>query len=317
MKNLFFISFAVAGMMFASCSSDETVEMVKNQNAIEFKTFINNSTRANDVTIDNFYKFTLWGKMTNGTNTGTPFDAVDCSKTSGVWSYGTPVYWNKGYEYSFEAIAPKMACTFTPGATCGTWGSLSFNNGTGDIDLLYAAKKCDKVIEGSCPAPVDLQFNHILSRVRFEFINAMDDKSVLKVTDVHITNAYSEGTATLAENLTDVSWTSTNTGDLNFGDVVTKVTELQGRTEHKYLIPIQKDYVITFKVKRTHHGIEDNYNHTVTIPALALKPGNSYDLIATINASNVDPSGEELCPIQFNISVNGWGNFTDTTMPEY
>ena len=48
MKNLFFISFAVAGMMFASCSSDETVEMVKNQNAIEFKTFINNSTRASN-----------------------------------------------------------------------------------------------------------------------------------------------------------------------------------------------------------------------------------------------------------------------------
>ena len=45
MRNLFLIGMAAVGMMCASCSSDENVEMANNKNAIEFKTFVNNSTR--------------------------------------------------------------------------------------------------------------------------------------------------------------------------------------------------------------------------------------------------------------------------------
>ena len=63
MKNLFLIGMAAASMMLASCSSDENVEMANNKNAIEFKTFVNNSTRATDLTTRSLMKFKLWGRM--------------------------------------------------------------------------------------------------------------------------------------------------------------------------------------------------------------------------------------------------------------
>lgn len=64
MKNLFLIGMAAASMMLASCSSDENVEMANNKNAIEFKTFVNNSTRTtNDATADNLMKFKIWGRF--------------------------------------------------------------------------------------------------------------------------------------------------------------------------------------------------------------------------------------------------------------
>lgn len=94
MKNLFLIGMAAASMMLASCSSDENVEMANNKNAIEFKTFVNNSTRTtNDATADNLMKFKIWGRFESkdGTKKGAPFVARDMTKTGGVWSYGTPL----------------------------------------------------------------------------------------------------------------------------------------------------------------------------------------------------------------------------------
>lgn len=38
-KNLFLIGLAAIGMLFTSCSNDETVEKAKNQNGIQFKSF--------------------------------------------------------------------------------------------------------------------------------------------------------------------------------------------------------------------------------------------------------------------------------------
>ena len=83
MKNLFLIGMAAASMMLASCSSDENVEMANNKNAIEFKTFVNNSTRTtNDATADNLMKFKIWGRFESkdGTKKGAPFVARDMTK---------------------------------------------------------------------------------------------------------------------------------------------------------------------------------------------------------------------------------------------
>ena len=78
MKNLFLMGMAAVSMMCASCSSDENVEMANNKNAIEFKTFVNNSTRATDLTTASLMKFKLWGRMEkeDGTN------KVGCSKSA-------------------------------------------------------------------------------------------------------------------------------------------------------------------------------------------------------------------------------------------
>lgn len=312
MKKLFIMGLAAMGLALTACNSDETVEMAKG-NAIGFKTFVNNSTRAaNDVTTDGLEAFKVWGLMNKDGQTGTPFDGKDVTKANGTWSYAPPVYWEKGYAYSFVALAPNNAYTFTAPTAINTWGSLEFNNGTGETDLIYAAAKQETVAANGCPAPVNLTFNHMLSRVRFQFENGMLDGSKLTVSDVKINDAYTSGTATLAEQLAGLSWTTgQTTGALEFGGAAAMEQQnAKAETAHKYMIPATKAYNLTFKVTRVHHGVTDVYNHTVTLPETTMTQGLSYQFVAKFTAENINPD-EELCPIQFTATVNPWAEFGD------
>lgn len=314
MKKLFIMGLAAMGLALTACNSDETVEMAKG-NAIGFKTFVNNSTRvATDTTTDGLKSFKVWGLMNNGTQTGKPFVGKEVTKETDGWSYETPVYWEKGYAYSFVALAPNNAYTFTAPTEINTWGSLTFNNDAGETDLIYATAKQTTVEGNTCPTPVNLTFNHMLSRVRFQFTNGMDDGSTLTVTDVKITDAYTSGTATLAEQLANLRWApGTASGELAFDNATTTqfVQNASCVTGHKYMIPATKAYQVTFKVTRTHNGVTDKYTHTVDLPAQAMEPGKSYQFVATLTAKNINP-GQELCQIKFTAKVEEWGdNFTD------
>ena len=311
-KNLFLIGLAAMGLALTACNSDETVEMAKG-NAIGFKTFVNNSTRvANDETTDGLKSFKVWGLMNKGDNTGTPFDGVVVSKNAqNVWTYTPPVYWEKGYAYSFVALAPNDAYTFTAPTAINTWGSLTFNNGTGETDLIYATAKQSTVTGDVCPLSVNLTFNHMLSRVRFQFENGMLDGSKLTVSNVKINDAYTSGTAKLAEQLADLTWNPVQgTGAIEFGNAAAMDPNAKAETAHKYMIPADKAYNLTFTVTREHHGVTDTYNHTVTLPKIAMTQGLSYQFVAKFTAENINPV-EELCPITFTATVNPWVDADD------
>ena len=316
MKKLFIMGLAAMGLALTACNSDETVEMAKG-NAIGFKTFVNNSTRvANDATTDGLKSFKVWGLMNNETQTGTPFVGKEVTKgTDGGWSYQTPVYWEKGYAYSFVALAPNDAYEFTAPNEINTWGSLKFNNGTGETDLIYATAKQTTVEGKTCPAAVNLTFNHMLSRVRFQFENGMDDGSKLTVSNVKITDACTSGTATLAEQLTGLSWTTgQTTGALEFGDAAAMEQQnAKAETAHKYMIPADKAYKLTFTVTRVHHSVTDTYDHTVTLPQTEMKQGLSYQFVATLTANNINPD-QVLCPIKFTAEVKDWGPWPDNAL---
>lgn len=312
MKKLFIMGLAAMGLALTACNSDETVEMAKG-NAIGFKTFVNNSTRvATDETTTDLKSFKVWGLMNKDDKTGTPFVATEVTKKDGTWSYTPPVYWEKGYAYSFVALAPNDAYDFTAPTAINTWGSLTFNNGTGEKDLIYATAKQTTVEGNTCPAAVNLTFNHMLSRVRFQFENGMDDGSVLTVSNVKITDAYTSGTATLAEQLTVNSWTpGQETGALEFGGADAMDKNAKKETGHKYMIPATKDYKLSFTVSRLHHGVTDVYNHNdVLLQGLTFEPGKSYQLTAKFTAKNINPV-EELCPITFTATVDPWVDAPD------
>ncbi len=318
MKKLFIIGLAAMGLALTACNSDETVEMAKG-NAIGFKTFVNNSTRvATDATTTNLESFKVWGKMKKGGQTGTPFDGVVVSNdTQKGWTYTTPVYWENGYSYSFVALAPVDAFTMTAPNAYQNYGSIAFNNyaKAGETDLVYAAKDCGEVTVAAnkCPNAVDLTFNHMLSRVRFQFTNGMDDGSTLTVTDVKITDAYTSGTATLAEQLANLRWApGTATGELAFDNATTTQFAQNAScvTGHKYMIPATKAYQVTFKVTRTHNGVTDEYTHKVPLPETAMKPGMSYQFTAEFTHENINPD-QVLCPIVFTATVNPWVDAPD------
>ena len=317
MKKLFIMGLAAMGLALTACNSDETVEMAKG-NAIGFKTFVNNSTRvATDATTTNLDAFKVWGLMNNEKQTGTPFVATEVTNANGTWSYQTPVYWEKGYAYSFVALAPNDAYEFTAPTVINTWGSLTFENGKGEKDLIYATAKQSAVTGDVCPLSVNLTFNHMLSRVRFQFKNGMDDGSVLTVSDVKINDAYTSGTATLAEQLTDLTWNPVKgTGALEFGNAAAMEQQnAKAETAHKYMIPATKAYQVTFKVTRIHNGVTDEYTHTVDLPETAMQPGKSYQFTAEFTHENINPD-QVLCQIKFNPTVAEWGTWPDEKKPE-
>ena len=318
MKKLFIMGLAAMGLALTACNSDETVEMAKG-NAIGFKTFVNNSTRvATDATTTNLESFKVWGKMKKGDQTGTPFDGVVVSKDAQKgWTYTTPVYWENGYSYSFVALAPVDAFTMKAPTAYQNYGSIAFNNDAkaGETDLVYAAKDCGAitVAANTCPPAVDLTFNHMLSRVRFQFKNAMDDGSTLTVTDVKITNAYKSGTAELKAVFNELAWvTDEATGKLAFDNATTTQFAQNAScvTGHKYMIPATEAYQVTFKVTRIHNGVTDEYTHTVDLPETAMKPGMSYQFTAEFTHENINPD-QVLCPIVFTATVNPWVDADD------
>lgn len=314
-KNLFLIGLAAIGMLFASCSNDETVEVAKKQNGIQFKSFVNNSTRATDLTTNNLADFQVWGIMKKDNQIGKPFVGTQVSKAGGAWSYGTPVYWEKGYQYSFAAVAPAGVFEMVEApADYQDYGKVKFNNGRGDTDLLWAFNDKGLVTwEGNvCPAAVDLTFNHMLSRVRFNFVNAMDDGSLLTVKDVTITNACTDGTVQLIADNAGLEWAAEGGAALLFDDAAETgfAQNVACTTGHKYMIPTTKAYNVTFKVERAHNGVVDTYEHSVNLTEMEMESGKSYQFKAEFTSQNINPDGA-LCPIVFEPTVNEWDAWGD------
>lgn len=314
-KNLFLIGLAAIGMLFASCSNDETVEVAKNQNGIQFKSFVNNSTRATDLTTANLTDFQVWGIMKKDNQIGKPFVGTQVTKAGGAWSYGVPVYWEKGYQYSFVAVAPADAFDMVEApANYQDYGKVQFNNGRGDTDLLWAFNDKGLVTwDGDvCPAAVDLTFNHMLSRVRFNFVNAMDDGSLLTVKDVTITNACTDGTVQLIADNAGLEWAAEGGAALLFEDAAETgfAQDAACTTGHKYMIPTTKAYNVTFKVERAHNGVVDTYEHSVNLTEMEMESGKSYQFKAEFTSQNINPDGA-LCPIVFEPTVNEWDAWGD------
>lgn len=327
---------AVAAVaMLASCSNDETTGKAVNGNTIKFDGFVNKSVKgaANDLNNTTFTSFQVWGLMSDGEQTGTPFNGTTVTKSGSDWTYNGNVYWENGYNYSFVAIAPAGFGTFNAPSTVGEWGSIDFENGEGTTDLIYDIDDTyvtDAVsTEGQCPAAINLTFNHLLSRVKFAFENAMDDGSTINVTAVTITNANTKATATLGATATWALADDNKVAALSFGDVIldAEATDYAAgaakATDHKYMIPAtsaDQKYVVTFVVTRHHSGVTDQYDHEVELPVVEMEQGKSYQFTAELNAQNItggdpdDPDNPQLCPIQFTATVSDWGGFNETEL---
>ena len=334
MKKVFLMAVAAVAML-ASCSNDETTGKAVKGNAIQFDGFVNKSVKgaANDLNNTTFNSFQVWGLMSKGEQTGHPFVGTTVTKSGSNWTYTTPVYWENGYKYSFVAIAPADFGTFNAPSTVGEYGSIDFENGEGTTDLIYAINGTYATNAVStttvCPGPIGFTFNHLLSRVMFEFKNAMDDNSTINVTGVKITNANTKATATLGETAAWELADDNDVAELSFGDVLldAEATDYAPgaakATDHKYMIPATsagQKYTVTFTVTRTHSGVTDQYNHEVEISAVTMEQGKSYKFTAELNAQNItggdpdNPDNPQLCPIQFTATVSDWGGFNETEL---
>lgn len=323
MKKLFIAILAVAGL--AACSQDMTLETPKGA-AIAFdNAFVNNSTRATDITVGNLQGFGVYGSVVNNQGQqGLIFENQRVYKSGDAFIYSPAQYWIANAQYDFVAIAPyqENGDGKTPTWTYATTteddaknGTLTFYNGraVANQDLLFdsAARTTQDIT--SKPDAVSFTFNHLLSRVKFTFVNGFASGSniTLKVTDVKITNAHKTGTIAVTNGEVANTWTAAdNTLNVAFGAAGADFLAEEGgkaSTEHHYLIPAQASYNITFNVELKQAGVSvGNYSRTATVNALNLLKGQSYELKATLNASNTSDQGE-IYPIEFTVnSVENW-----------
>lgn len=320
MKKIFIAIMAVAAAV--SCSQELTVDAPKGA-AIAFDNlFVENSTRANDLNANNITDFGVYGFITNASGEGQIFNNQAVTKSGDAFTYSPAQYWVANADYYFAAIAPAAkANTYVANAETPDAGVLSYDNqaAAANVDLLFAYHKRDAVAEiKAAPAAVAFTFDHILSRVKFSFKNgfAEGQNITLDVTNVNITNAIAKGDLALEAGALAADWTS-QTGEFNvaFGNAgATLAANKVGTTEHFYLIPANAyEYNVTFDVTIYQAGVKlDTYNRSAKVTVDLLR-GNSYELAATLNASNVSDDGENaLYPIEFK--VDGVEEWIETTV---
>ena len=199
--------------------------------------------------------------------------------------------------------------------------TLAFTN-NGTTDLLYATAAQEGEVSGN--AQVAFSFRHVLSKVKFSFENAYNaTNATIKVKDIVIINPHKTANVVLTD---ATAWSGNATANdftLAFGmatdDEATtdakeneEVAYAYGATYESqnelFLIPSEEySYNVTFKVVLLVSGEEiKTYTHNVTAK-FAPVAGNSYDIKAVINASNIDPSNEQE-PIEFTVStLYDWG----------
>ena len=316
MKKLFVMTLAATAML-ASCSSDDTMEVPQSKSAITFASFINKSVRATDATLANLDSISVYGWR----DTDCIFNKqIVTVGTNGKGTYTPVQYWQAGHTYSFEAVAPTSVngASFTAKKS---GGSFNYTNDA-SIDLLYAkafdVKTTSPLTDN--PGAVQFTFKHLLSRVKFTFNNTFAATAAAKITisNVKITNAYANGTITPAAD--GAAWVvSNNTLQVAFDEAATDALKDlaantgTGATTPMYLIPATSpSYNVTFDVTLNQNGATTTYHHTATITT-PMAMGMSYNFVANINASNVDPD-HELCPIEFEAKVEEWKDAGDVTI---
>jgi hypothetical protein len=325
MKKIFVAVLAVAAMV--ACSTEQTIVAPQGE-AIGFDTFVENSTRANDLVAGNF-DFGVYGLVAKGGESALIFNDKQIAKDG---TYSPAQYWIASAQYYFSAFAPYTGRAWSYDTTTAHTGTVTFNNNTAQAnqDFLFAYVQPDVTpdkITGQ-PEAVKFTFKHMLSRVMFTFSNDFANNSniALEVYDVTITDAIDSAKLAINEGTAAAAWKdfSTTTFSRNFGQVVSNETRahlvdagvtggtVSASTEHFYLIPANKAYNVTFKVDLYQAGVKlDTYTRSATIPATEMKSGMSYNIKTSLTPQNTSDDGQ-LYPIVFNVDgVDGWDSADD------
>ena len=332
MRKLFMIGLAATAML-ASCSNDETVEMAQ-QKAIGFSNaFVNNGTRSivdpsfTTKTLEDFavYGFTQAGQIFKGDK------VYKGGSASTGWSYDVLQYWVPGNTYTFGAIAPHSVATNVsdvalPENAKKVEMTVAFTNTDADqVDLLHAepAQIAGTEVTETYKTPVSMTFRHQLSKVKFSFENAVGEGYNVKVSNIKIMDAYTNGTLTVAANGNTWSAQANNTLGLDFGNVVAddatadeaaviaNAATLESYNE-KLMIPMDATatYTVTFTAELYQGDVLlGSYNHEVKIENVEFKLGYCYDFKASLTHENI--TDKPLNPIEFDVTnVEDW-NETD------
>lgn len=191
MKRYFQIlaSWAVAGVLWA-CSNEGQIDTpVAKDNTISFTAPFaqkNVSRALGDIDTDNFINshFLVWGTATNETTSQTIFSETDVYYNGGVWTYDNPQKWDSSKKYKFAALAPSDNITK---------GNYSYHNNRFSLLNIPLSVKAEDGVDylvsnqvnttyAESSSGVQLNFKHIMSRLRIKVKYASDDNNLVNVT---------------------------------------------------------------------------------------------------------------------------------------
>lgn len=300
-----FLTVAVAALALAGCSKNETVE-VADSRAIGFESFVGKATRAvtdlNEGT--NFNKFFVYGSYENGGSYVSVYDGEYVSKGAEGWTNEKTQYWVDGKAYKFAAYSNGNE----------TVAGVSFDDETGSLTIpSYTVGDKDLIAVTAVSATgkktgndaVALQFDHLLSKVKFTFSTTYNADLTVTVSNLKF-NAVNAG-------VWNGTWTPTEAtkADKTYDDVV--ATSDGVASEECYVLPqATTTLVASFTVTVTDAGgnkiAEKNFTDVKLDAGAAWAPGFAYNYTAVINPKNVDPDGSQSEPITFAPSVDTWTN---------
>ena len=313
MKKLLVFALATIGMV--ACFSEDVVQLPKSDTIRFADAYINNSTRAvqaedPSTTVQTLAAFDVWAYMTS--TSGTVLVDEDVTRVGGDWDYRNLQYWTPNKNYFFAALAPMNSNNWDLDASQAVFGQgaglVTFTNVDGSEDLLYTTANVTTpdmdVLQNQGMETVKLQFQHLLSKVKFTFKNGfLTDNATIEVNNITMT-APKSGSINLAAGY---DWVLDNAYETYaFGDAgsIAKLATAQCYRE-RLTIPAAADYTYNIEFDITlYYGQEEAYtvHKKSVVTGVAIEMGKAYNFVAEITPDNLN-----LLPIVFEVvGVDEW-----------
>ena len=317
MKKLFLGVLAIAGLV--ACVQEDVVNTPNLQEEIGFGGYVNGAVRSADpsTTTGSIDHFTVWAYADN--SQGLVLEDELVSKSGDVWTYSNVQYWLKKHNYRFFALTPYVAGQTNNADLAGLndpyknyLGGLSFTNVDGTEDLLYATAEVST--QTSIPESVQFAFDHLLSKVKFTFVNGFTTDNIdLAVTNIQMVVPATASTTLGAQVHNGYVWTN-HAGELtlDFGNAGNgeriDATKNAKSDNERLTFPAKVDAGLTYKVTFTvdqYIGTQTTpaatYNLETTITGVELVAGKAYNFVAAISHETLD-----LEAIEFEVTVDEW-----------
>lgn len=314
-------SVALAGLLTACGSESHLNAPEANDNTISFSAPFaqkNVSRALGDIDTDNFINshFLVWGTATTETTSQTIFSETDVYYNGGVWTYDNPQQWDSSKKYKFAALAPSDNITK---------GNYSYYNNRFTLLNIPLSVKADEGVDylvsnqvnttyAESSGGVQLDFKHIMSRLRVKVKYASDDANLVSVAmnrleiNLPIGSARYEQTNEDGPSAED-KWTwaqnGTNPYTLCDEEMAVSKDDYQDLGNGFFVAPSPEDVIVTMNIS---YDVEIDFNgikqtipvtkENVEIPNFtSFKQGYISNLCL-----NIKPTGNDYAYIEINVS---------------
>ena len=290
-------------VLFVACQPDDPAT---ESGRISFTNQVEDLTRGdNTLTTSDLANFDVWGHNDNGV----VFSGTRVEKQGDLWLSAEEKVWEQQQVYHFHAFAPSGAITnigeYPNAEKANGLSNFAYTN-DGDKDLIYAyATRTQGSLLKINADPVQLTFEHLLSRVQFTFKNNLSEGNIT-ITDVQITDVAKSAELNCTDaDMANWAWNATSTGAYNFGNTSAIAQGASAATENvQFLFPAAiQNYNITFNLAYESDAAEVR---TATIADVNLVMGKAYNINVTIEDKDI--ATEEYNIKFFVAEVKDWGS---------